>query len=84
MAFRPLPTCVCEVCQMVDVRMHRPMKVALADEHTKAVAATIRAQHDRRLMAVTTITLRQPKAQLTESLHLVLSRMSDREIVRNW
>jgi hypothetical protein len=82
MAFRPLPTYACEVCQMVDICMTRPIKVALADEYTKALAANIREQHDRRLMVVT-IPLRQPKALLTDSLHLVLSRMSDREIVRN-
>jgi hypothetical protein len=75
---------ICMQCaQMVDVRVNRPIKVALADEYTKAIAASIREQRDCCLMAVTPIPLSQLKAQLTESLHLVLSSMSDGEIVYN-
>jgi hypothetical protein len=44
---------------MVDVGMNRPIKVALEDQYTKAIAANIREQRDRRLMAVTPIPLRQ-------------------------
>jgi hypothetical protein len=53
------------------------------DEDIKAIAANIGEQRDRPQLAVTPIPPRQPKAQLTESLHLVLSRMSDREMARN-
>jgi hypothetical protein len=75
---------ICMQCaKMVDVCINRPIKVALADEYTKAIAASIKKQRDRCLMAVTPIPLSQLKAQLTASLHLALSSMSDGEIVHN-
>jgi hypothetical protein len=70
---------------MVDVCMNRPIKVALANEYTKCIAAHIREQFQagRGGGAITAIPLRQLKAQLTESLHQALSNFADGEIIRH-